>query len=67
MKGAIQLRLRRRWEMVVSIRAPREGGDYGRPARADRGGVSIRAPREGGDEGVPLLFGLILCFNPRPP
>jgi len=34
---------------VVSIRAPREGGDRtyrGRPGRED---VSIRAPREGGD------------------
>ena len=35
----------------VSIRAPREGGDSGRPSLRTLMLVSIRAPREGGDRG----------------
>ena len=35
--------------MIVSIRAPREGGDLKTNALHPKTNVSIRAPREGGD------------------
>ena len=36
--------------MIISIHAPREGGDYRDKSKADRKrSISIHAPREGGD------------------
>ena len=40
---------------IISIHAPREGGDLGILRRAERRGkISIHAPREGGDRTVGL-------------
>ena len=36
-------------DFIISIHAPREGGDKDRWQIADRIGISIHAPREGGD------------------
>ena len=38
----------RRWQ-IISIHAPREGGDVDRPALEGCHRISIHAPREGGD------------------
>ena len=53
--------------MSVSIRAPREGGDYAKPAPTTTSYVSIRAPREGGDPPLDRLQHLVSSFNLRPP
>ena len=52
---------------MVSIRAPREGGDRGEIAALAWVMVSIRAPREGGDPEKNPMKTNIPSFNPRPP
>ena len=37
------------WRMVISIHAPREGGDYDFAVTRVTPYISIHAPREGGD------------------
>ena len=54
-------------DVIVSIRAPREGGDVARVLFSPFGSVSIRAPREGGDVGRIVKAWLENGFNPRPP
>ena len=52
---------------VISIHAPREGGDAHGKARKQPCAISIHAPREGGD-GLSDRCGLLSQhFNPRPP
>ena len=54
-------------DKLISIHAPREGGDAGIPRQKPRPAISIHAPREGGD----LACGLNLCcqagFQSTPP
>ena len=51
----------------ISIHAPREGGDVGRPALEGCHRISIHAPREGGDRQGNDIYSLCGNFNPRPP
>ncbi len=54
-------------QVLVSIRAPREGGDHVPEPRRSDPPVSIRAPREGGDSVLMSPTRNMGCFNPRPP
>ena len=67
MKGAIRYTAMIAISGMVSIRAPREGGDPQCPRNAARRGVSIRAPREGGDSRNIAGGEDTSGFNPRPP
>ena len=54
-------------KLIVSIHAPRAGGDLAREAKLCNPGCFIDAPRAGGDQtGHPFCM-LNTCFNPRPP
>ena len=56
-----------RADKLISIHAPREGGDvFYRPAVPFRD-ISIHAPREGGDLWAVVRATLARYFNPRPP
>ena len=48
-KGAINFNVGPIYDAIVSIRAPREGGDAVAVPTNQTRRVSIRAPREGGD------------------
>ena len=52
---------------LVSIHAPRAGGDENAVNTVISGTVSIHAPRAGGDFGVAGCTGAGVRFNPRPP
>ena len=52
---------------LISIHAPREGGDDYMAALLTTLGISIHAPREGGDYRNELESGVSFYFNPRPP
>ena len=53
--------------VLISIHAPREGGDINAALEKNYRVISIHAPREGGD--APKIANDILSthFNPRPP
>ena len=53
--------------VVISIHAPREGGDCGRFHDLRRGGISIHAPREGGDVSPPRDCSRDAEFQSTPP
>ena len=53
--------------IIISIHAPREGGDSGVRLVGCIRGISIHAPREGGDDGHREHFCRCRYFNPRPP
>ena len=66
-RGATAARRREAGRAVISIHAPREGGDMSPSSIMYNMLISIHAPREGGD---PLLLGAFDSyrhFNPRPP
>ena len=68
-RGAtFSLRLGRQ-QTLISIHAPREGGDLtDLQAKVDANAISIHAPREGGDMGqLCQRAGPPGYFNPRPP
>ena len=52
---------------VISIHAPREGGDAAGRSYIPHQAISIHAPREGGDAGPVLVLCVQRNFNPRPP
>ena len=52
---------------MISIHAPREGGDTFDIQVDDITGISIHAPREGGDDQRIFDGGVSVYFNPRPP
>ena len=53
---------------MISIHAPREGGDYGVGLMRSTPPISIHAPREGGDDHLEDIFAEhTKDFNPRPP
>ena len=52
---------------LISIHAPREGGDVWAPLSEDDTAISIHAPREGGDEQIGRDMENNSNFNPRPP
>ena len=52
---------------MISIHAPREGGDGNFQLILVQIGISIHAPREGGDFWPAWVSGSICDFNPRPP
>ena len=61
-------RLSKKALSLVSIRAPREGGDVLNKLFDDHSIlVSIRAPREGGDIWIWVWIRFTIRFNPRPP
>ena len=53
--------------IIISIHAPREGGDVNKLAGLTRRKISIHAPREGGDGDVDWAEYNKKHFNPRPP
>ena len=53
--------------VVISIHAPREGGDLCPECFRGRRRISIHAPREGGDVDVSPISTAYDDFNPRPP
>ena len=67
-RGATLLSEMERSVIIISIHAPREGGDsddhYHRPFAKQ---ISIHAPREGGDFAILSLFTDILLFQSTPP
>ena len=54
-------------ENLISIHAPREGGDNNHNNSRKNGKISIHAPREGGDHEVFYRYQMSDYFNPRPP
>ena len=52
---------------VISIHAPREGGDHIQPACGLAGAISIHAPREGGDNHSYYIAGVNSPFQSTPP
>ncbi len=66
-KGATHATRAQSLDLVVSIRAPREGGDPPPMSNLAATGVSIRAPREGGDGHGEFIADGFNRFNPRPP
>ena len=66
-KGATNSQGYRHLIFMVSIRAPREGGDGLECALVRVEFVSIRAPREGGDFAWDAAEPFKNSFNPRPP
>ena len=52
---------------LISIHAPREGGDCSHTYQQEATQISIHAPREGGDVGGIRSVRLCGDFNPRPP
>ena len=52
---------------LISIHAPREGGDGGVVRHGYLGIISIHAPREGGDPSSTSGSQKKFNFNPRPP
>ena len=53
---------------IISIHAPREGGDYELLCKVvAKLNISIHAPREGGDYARSNRNSGCLYFNPRPP
>ena len=52
---------------IISIHAPREGGDNDNAFDIRLANISIHAPREGGDSKADSLCWFIKDFNPRPP
>ena len=68
-RGATSQKICRLYAKIISIHAPREGGDIGVTMAQDMiRAISIHAPREGGDF-QPLKHRTIRAddFNPRPP
>ena len=54
--------------LLISIHAPREGGDLALNNQRMQNLISIHAPREGGDLFVAIVSPPVPCyFNPRPP
>ena len=54
-------------DLMISIHAPREGGDGVLGWSSDQVYISIHAPREGGDVVIDIRFKRHYNFNPRPP
>ena len=52
---------------IISIHAPREGGDCMRWLISWVGCISIHAPREGGDFIVPIPYKILKPFQSTPP
>ena len=52
---------------LISIHAPREGGDYPVQTRQKRYCISIHAPREGGDLALGMLTACGKTFQSTPP
>ena len=52
---------------LISIHAPREGGDNAPEQTMGNPNISIHAPREGGDKRTAPLPQSPVNFNPRPP
>ena len=66
-RGATVLSTLVRWVSMISIHAPREGGDDKTVRVLIEGGISIHAPREGGDAPRSIPVPAYTYFNPRPP
>ena len=67
-RGATQLRHKLQSMHIISIHAPREGGDHdlGRVQKA-LGHISIHAPREGGDAALTVPMTATSIFQSTPP
>ena len=52
---------------LISIHAPREGGDRMVKSDEQHKAISIHAPREGGDNNNTVVMTRLCDFNPRPP
>ena len=66
-RGATNKASNQIFDKIISIHAPREGGDIGRILILVRVVISIHAPREGGDIAGRKIETGAKDFNPRPP
>ena len=67
-RGATHIDIGREVTRIISIHAPREGGDAAALPDNASDQISIHAPREGGDKrGQARIKDFSWNFNPRPP
>ena len=66
-RGATNLHRRSQCKFMISIHAPREGGDRDFKSMDKRVVISIHAPREGGDGGERMNLLDLFVFQSTPP